>query len=129
MSGKFLLDTNIVIGLFNNDESILGSLSQAEEVFIPSIVLGELYFGANKSSKVETNIARLQQFMVNSAILSCDGDTAPYYGLIKFALRQRGRPIPENDIWIAAMAQQHALTVVSRDNHFQYVNNLETEMW
>ena len=62
-------------------------------------------------------------------VLACDGDTARYYGEIKAGLRARGRPIPENDIWIAAISRQHNLTLVSRDTHFGEVNNLIVETW
>lgn len=80
MSGKFLLDTNIVIGLFGNDATVKAHLMNADEVFISSTVLGELYFGAQKSSNVKKNIERIEEFASSSAVLSCDADTARYYG-------------------------------------------------
>jgi len=60
MNGRFLLDTNIVIAIFANDASVMESLETASEVFVPIIVLGELYYGAQKSSKVAQNIARIR---------------------------------------------------------------------
>ena len=59
MSGSVLLDTNIIIGLFANDQAILARLSKTDHIFIPSIVLGELYFGAYKSAHSEQNVRRL----------------------------------------------------------------------
>jgi len=129
MSGKFLLDTNIVIGLFGNDAIVKAHLMNADEVFISSTVLGELYFGAQKSSNVKKNIERIEEFASSSAVLSCDADTARYYGSVKNRLMEKGQPIPENDIWIAAVAQQHGLIVVSRDEHFREVENLKCERW
>jgi|SRR3972149_3393887 len=129
MSGKFLLDTNIVIALFGNDVSVNMRLEHVDEVFISSTVLGELYFGAYKSSNVKKNISRIDDFALSSAVLPCDADTSRYYGLIKNRLLQKGLPIPENDIWIAAVALQHGLTVVSRDGHFGEVENLKFETW
>lgn len=129
MSGKFLLDTNIVIALFGNDASVKTQLAHVDEVFISSTVLGELYFGAHKSSNVKKNLARIEEFASDSAVLSCDADTARYYGLIKNRLLEEGLPIPENDIWIAAVEQQHGLIVVSRDDHFNEVENLKFETW
>ncbi len=109
MNGKFLLDTNIIIALFGGDVSVKKRLINAEEVFISSTVLGELYFGAHKSSNVKKNLSRIDEFASSSAVLSCDADTARHYGLIKDRLLKKGQPIPENDIWIAAVAQQHVL--------------------
>ena len=129
MNGKLLLDTNIVIPLFAQDPTILEHLQEAEEVFIPSNVLGELYFGAGKSNQAKQNIARIDEFAINNTILGCDIETARHYGDIKTTLRKKGRPIPENDIWIAAIALQHDLTLVTRDAHFEEVNNLKTDSW
>jgi tRNA(fMet)-specific endonuclease VapC len=129
VSGKFLLDTNIVIAVFAQDASVLQKLGQAGEVFVPSIVLGELNYGARKSARADENIARIDEFAANSAVLVCDTETAQHYGQIKNALRAKGRPVPENDIWIAAIAVQHGLTLVSRDAHFQEIDSLFTEAW
>ena len=129
MNGKFLLDTNIVIALFAEDPSIMERLQEAESVFIPSIVLGELFFGAYKATHVDENVARISDFAATSAVLACDAATGRNYGQIKVRLQEKGRPIPENDIWIAAIARQHDLTLVSRDTHFDEVENLKAEAW
>jgi tRNA(fMet)-specific endonuclease VapC len=129
MNGKFLLDTNIVIALFAQDEGVQQRLAEAEEIFICSIVLGELYFGARKSARTETNLSHLDEFATSAAVLPTDAITAQYYGRIKHQLRTAGQPIPENDVWISAVAQQHQLTLVSRDAHFRNVADLATEAW
>jgi len=129
VNGSVLLDTNIVIGLFASDQAVLSRLSQTNRIFISSIVLGELYFGAYKSAHSEQNVRRLEEFVATSAVLVCDAVTAAHYGRIKRALREKGRPLPENDIWIAAQAQQHGLTVISRDQHFKEIENLPVEAW
>ncbi|MCY3728466.1 MAG: type II toxin-antitoxin system VapC family toxin [Nitrospira sp.] len=129
MSGSVLLDTNIIIGILAKDEAILSRLTETEAVFLPSIALGELYFGAFKSAHPNDNAERIDRLADSTAILYCDGTTALHYGRIKTTLRARGRPIPENDIWIAAIAQQHGLTVVSRDLHFREIENLSVEEW
>jgi tRNA(fMet)-specific endonuclease VapC len=128
-NGRFLLDTNIIIALFGNDALIRARLAYADEVFVSCTVLGELYFGAHKSSNVKKNLKRIEEFASNSAVLSCDADTAQHYGLIKNRLLEKGQPIPENDIWIAAVAKQYGLIVVSRDGHFKEVENLKIEAW
>ena len=129
MSGSVLLDTNILIGILAKDEAILSRLVETEAVFLPSIALGELYFGAFKSAHPDDNAERIDRLAASTAVLYCDGTTALHYGRIKTGLRARGRPIPENDIWIAAIAQQHGLTVVSRDLHFREIENLPVEEW
>jgi tRNA(fMet)-specific endonuclease VapC len=118
MSGKYLLDTNIIIALFSDEAIVKDNLAQANEVFIPSIVIGELYYGARKSRRVNANIARVDELVAASAILVCDAETARQYGEAKNKLKLRGRPLPENDVWIAALGLQHDLILVTRDAHF-----------
>lgn len=66
---------------------------------------------------------------MRSIVLGCDAETARRYGEVKNGLRQKGRPIPENDIWIAAIALQYDLTLVARDVHFGEVDGLKVEAW
>ena len=129
MSGKCLLDTNIVIALFANETSVKENLATTGEVFVASVVIGELFYGAHKSAQAKENIARIDDFASNSVVLGCDTETSRIYGEIKNALRLKGRPIPENDIWIAAVAIQHGLALVSRDSHFNEIDNLKIEVW
>ena len=129
VSGKYLLDTNIVVALFAGDGSVQEKLAGASRVFVPSIVLGELHYGARKSGQTEKNLARLEEFAASSAVAACDAGTAREYGIIKDQLRKRGRPIPENDIWIAAIVRQHDFVLVTRDNHFSEIEDLKMEKW
>ncbi len=76
MNGKFLLDTNIIIALFDNDPSVINSLSEANEVLVPSIALGELYYGAYRSKYVQENINRINNFAESLRILNCDTETS-----------------------------------------------------
>ena len=129
MSGNYLLDTSVLIELFAKDKNVLARLETAESTFIPSIALGELHYGARKSSRSEKNLEQLEKLASQAVILPCDAETSYWYGSVKDGLRRTGQPIPENDIWIAAMALQHGLTVATRDNHFQAVEGLKVEMW
>jgi len=129
MPGRFLLDTNIIIALFARDGSVQNRLRDAAETFVPVFALGELYYGAHKSEQVLDNLARIDYLAASGAVLGCDWATAREYGYIKNALREKGRPIPENDVWIAAIARQHGLTLVSRDEYFKEINELPMEMW
>lgn len=129
MNGRFLLDTNIVISLFAKDPQIHNRIVNAAEVFVPCIAIGELYFGAYKSVKIQENLARIDEFTLNNTVLSCNTETAKKYGDIKNRLKDKGQPIPENDIWIAAIAQQYAITLVTKDPHFDTIENLKVEKW
>jgi len=129
MNGRFLLDTNIVIALFSREAVVEARLAIATEVFIPSVVVGELYYGAYKSVRVEENITKIDEFAASNTILVCDARTAQEYGQIKNLLRAKGRPIPDNDIWIAAIGKQYGLTLITRDTHFGEVSRITIEAW
>jgi tRNA(fMet)-specific endonuclease VapC len=129
MNGKILLDTNIIIGLFANDKKVIEHLEDAAEIFVPAIVLGELFYGVFRSTNIEKNLERLSAFANNSNILMCNSETAEQYGIIKSYLKNKGKPIPENDIWIAAIAKQNEITLITRDEHFNFIENLPIKMW
>ncbi len=129
MNGKFLLDTSVIIALFADDTAVKDNLDKADEIFIPCIAIGELYYGAWKSARIQENVARIEEFAAANMVLECNSETARHYGEIKNALREKGRPIPENDIWIAAITLQHDLTVATRDTHFNEIPNLKVAMW
>lgn len=86
-------------------------------------------YGAQKSGRPKENLGRIDEFAANNVVLSCDTQTARQYGRVKDALRREGRPIPENDIWIAAIALQHGLTLITNDAHFHEVKGLNAESW
>ncbi len=128
-NGNYLLDTNIIIRLFTGDSAIQEKMLNGDNLFLPSPAIGELYYGAQKSGKVTENLHRTNTFVENHILLSCDLETAQWYGIIKERLRRKGRPIPNNDIWIAAIALQYDLILVTRDAHFDEVESLQTERW
>jgi len=128
-NGSYLLDTNIIIGLFNRDEAIQEKMQNTDRVFLASSAIGELYYGAQKSEKPIENIRRIDRLTQRFPIYSCNLETARWYGIIKNQLQRKGRPIPNNDIWIAAIAMQHGLILVTRDSHFDEVEVLQTEHW
>ncbi len=130
MNGKlFLLDTNIIIALFADDGKVVKNISSAEAVFIPVIALGELFYGAELSLKREQNSKKLNEFSTVCQLLNCTLETAKHYGEIKSRLKKKGTPIPENDIWIAALAIQYELTLSTRDKHFRQVKDLKIASW
>jgi len=125
MSGRFILDTNIVIAIFSGENSIKEHLLKTDEVFISSIVLEELFFGAFKSKRSKTNLNRISDFADSISILMCDNRYCISYGNGKNRLLDKGKPIPENDIWIAAVAMQNNLILVTRDAHFSEIDDLK----
>ncbi len=129
MAGRFLLDTNIIIALFAGEAPVREHLATAAEVFLSSIAVGELCFGARKSERVAENLQRIEELATSSVVLPCDIETARRYGEIKSALRAKGLPLPENDIWIAAIAAQYGLTVVTRDGHYSRIDGIAVTAW
>ncbi len=129
MTGKVLLDTNIVAALFKDDPAVHERLEQYPRVLVSAVVLGELYFGAQNSARLDKHLRQINRFLTRVTVLESSAETAYEYGLIRNELQIKGRPIPENDIWIAATARQHDLILVSRDRHFAEVDNLRWEQW
>jgi tRNA(fMet)-specific endonuclease VapC len=129
MGGKYLLDTNVVIAFLNGETEIGQRLETGPEIFLSAVVFGELSFGAVKSNRPQANMERLEEFSRSCTLVGTDTGTGRSYGQLKLDLRRKGRPIPENDIWIAACALQHDLTLVTRDRHFKYVEGLPFEAW
>jgi tRNA(fMet)-specific endonuclease VapC len=128
-TGRFLLDTNIVIALLAGDTVALSNLERAAEVFVPITVVGELLFGAAKSGRPAENIGKVEAFVLGRTIIPCDLPVARQYGRLRHNLAVKGGPIPENDIWIAATAICHDLILATRDRHFQGVDELEISGW
>jgi tRNA(fMet)-specific endonuclease VapC len=128
VNGKALVDTNVLIGLFAGDPLMVETVQRQTAVFLCVPVVGELRYGAHASARVESNLARLNQFAAALVVLPCDSGTAVSYAAVKFELRKKGRPIPENDVWIASIARQHDLTLLTRDAHFQEIDNLEVQL-
>jgi tRNA(fMet)-specific endonuclease VapC len=126
---KYLLDTNIISAYFKGDVSIANKINSLFDVFIPVIVIGELSYGAALSNNALKYLSDVEEAKNIFNIIPVDADTCGHYGSIKASLRKKGKPIPENDIWIAAIALQHNLVLVTRDNHFNEVEGLSTEHW
>ncbi|OHB76696.1 MAG: twitching motility protein PilT [Planctomycetes bacterium RBG_16_55_9] len=129
MNGRYLLDTNVIIALLTGEAGIREHLTTVGEVFLPIVAIGELYYGARKSGRPNENLERIDELILTNVVLVCDNETARRYGEIKNMLRLKGRPLPENDIWIAALAHRHDLTLVTRDMHFEQIDDLNMTMW
>ena len=123
MSGN-VLDTNIIIDLFRGDEKTKAFLIDFD-FEIPLIVIGELFYGAENSSKKEKHFEQINKFIEEVSIINTTEETAKIYASIKFSLKQQGKPIPENDIWIAAIAMENKKALLTNDQHFSLIKNLK----
>lgn len=117
LPGNALLDTSVVVEHFRGNSEMTGTLESFDNLFVPSIVVEELCYGALYSNHFEKRWQQLLIFLQAVTILTVDKETAFHYGRIRSALAQIGAPIPENDIWIAALATQHQLPLATRDKH------------
>lgn len=129
MDGRFLLDTNVVIAILEKDVSITRRLLPEMQLFLSSTVLGELLYGAYHSVRVRHNLERAKALAAIVPVLPCDAETADAFGNLKSRLRKKGKPIPDNDIWIAAVAYKRQLTLITRDRHFQEIESLNAYIW
>jgi tRNA(fMet)-specific endonuclease VapC len=121
---KCLLDTSVIIHIFKNNAGIIAQLHAFSEIFVPSIAVGELYYGAYCSANIKKHLDQSNEFLRNYTILSPDAVTGDFYGRIKKSLKDKGKPIPENDIWIAAISIQFNLPLFAVDKHFKEINNI-----
>jgi tRNA(fMet)-specific endonuclease VapC len=128
-SKSLLLDTNIVIDLFRGKREIAEGIDKADLVFLPVFALGELYFGAENSDRSFHQMSFIKKFLEISTILNTSDQTALIYGRLKKYLKLKGTPIPENDIWIGALALEHALPLVTRDRHFDLLPEIQIITW
>lgn len=130
MTGNnILLDTNIVIELFKGNVAVAAFLETQQTVDIPFAVLGELYLGAYRSSNPKKHLQQLEAFLENCNVLIADDETANQYAIIKTALLKKGKPIPENDMWIAAVSKQFDLKLHTQDKHFKEIAGLNLHSW
>jgi predicted nucleic acid-binding protein len=124
-----ILDTNGLSAMADGDKSLEPLLQQAAEIAVPVIVLGEYRYGI-RQSRHRTRYERwLAKVLAGCRVLAVDEETAGHYAEIRDELKRSGRPIPGNDLWIAALARQHALSLLSRDQQFDFVPGLKRVGW
>ena len=121
-----LVDTNAYVLYLAGDKAVLACLGEAGRVLVPVFVLGELLAGFRGSAKEQANRRLLDRFLEKSTVevLPATRETAECFGLIKDALKKAGRPIPINDVWIAAQALETGSVLVTYDSHFLAVPGL-----
>ncbi len=124
-----ILDTNALSAFVDGDADVGEILRRQARAAIPVIVLGEFRYGIADSRHRSAYEAWLESQLPDFDILAITEETAVAYAALRVALKRSGRPIPANDAWIAALALQHRLPVLSRDQHFDVVPDLERKNW
>lgn len=123
---KILLDTNAYSALRRSHQTVAELVRQSEEVLLSVVVAGELLFGFHNGSRYEENAHALADFLAdpNVYLLPITWKTADFFGRISSELKGKGRPIPTNDIWIAAHAMETGADLISSDLHFDNIDGL-----
>jgi tRNA(fMet)-specific endonuclease VapC len=124
-----ILDTNALSALLDKDAALLEAIRQSRELALPVIVLGEFRFGVGVSRHRDQYETWLRRDLSLFRVLPVVEETSVYYAAIRWELKASGSTIPANDAWIAALARQHRLPIVSRDTHFDKVKNIERLGW
>lgn len=122
---NYLIDTNILIRFLKGQTELFDLFDELENLFISSISVGELMYGAALSSKKDFNTEVYSDFCDCLNLLVPDADVAKNYGKVKAELKAKGHPIPENDIWIVATAISANLTLITADSDFEGISGLK----
>ena len=128
-AGSVLLDTNVIVAHLRNDPDLTVRLRATTAMYLPWVVLGELHCGAMRALRSAAQLALIHDFLQTATLLLPDRSTSECYGQVKAELAGMGRLIPDNDIWIAAMARQFDLPLATRDAHVSHVPGLQTLAW
>ena len=116
-----ILDTNALSAWVEGLATVEAAFRSADRLVVPSVVLGEYYFGIRQSRHRSRYEEWLRRYLPLAEIAAVTSATADAYADIRLELKRLGTPIPPNDAWIAALAHQHALPVLSNDTHFDVV--------
>ena len=133
MMEQVLLDSTIATLAVRRDPAVLARLAIALDVFVPEIVYGEMFYGAYRHARLHAStkfldLAELFVAQRQFKLLPADIETARIYGAIRAELDANAQPIQSNDIWIAALARQFDLTLLTRDGDFARVSGLRFEL-
>lgn len=125
MSGSSVaLDTSVAIDVLAGRAESLAS-QPIQEFLLPVPVIGELRYGALNSRKAAENLAEVERLVGQCRVLDITSTTAEVYARLRLDLKKKGKPIPENDLWIAAICVEHQVRLAAVDGHFDAVDELE----
>ncbi|MEO5763440.1 MAG: type II toxin-antitoxin system VapC family toxin [Vicinamibacteria bacterium] len=126
---EIALDTNALSSFAEGDENLGNVLMPFRSLVLPAPVLGEYRYGLLGSKKKSRLSEWLDELLSDARVLEIKEPTTDFYARVRHQLRTAGTPIPENDVWIAALAIEHRLPLASRDKHFKVVKGLEVLTW
>lgn len=126
---RYLLDTNIIIDIFLGNHAVAEAISKLPEIHISATILGELLVGIHRTSGRAKHEKKLAAFLKLCTVIDIDNRTSDFYGKCMAKLYKKGKPIPTNDVWIAATAIQHKLQLVTNDKHFSEIDEVESISW
>jgi tRNA(fMet)-specific endonuclease VapC len=129
MNGSIALDTSVVIRYLNGYPHIVKNVLEFSTIILPVTVVGELIFGGENSGKPLKNKTKYLQFIDSCIVLPMGRKTAEIYAKTRLKLKSKGRPIPENDIWIASQCIENNWLLATCDSDFTYVDGLSIENW
>jgi tRNA(fMet)-specific endonuclease VapC len=122
------LDTSVAIDVLADRAESLTSQA-ITEFLLPVPVVGELHYGALNSRKAEDNLAEVERLVARCRVLDITAATAVVYARLRLDLKMKGKPIPENDLWIAAVCVEHDVKLAAVDGHFDEIDGLQRFEW
>lgn len=124
-----IIDTNALSAFFEGENAIESVLASANAVYLPVVVLGEYRYGLRASKLRKRLEPQLISFAKSCTVLAILESTTQFYATVRQGLKKQGTPIPENDVWIAALALEYNLPVLSKDLHFDSVQQIDRMSW
>jgi tRNA(fMet)-specific endonuclease VapC len=121
---RVALDTSVAIDILADRAQSLTS-QPISEFLLPVTVVGELRYGALNSLRVDENLVEVERLVTRCRVLDVTTTTAEVYARLRLSLKQKGKPIPENDLWIAALCVEHGVQLAAVDTHFDAVDGLQ----
>ncbi|MBI5482618.1 MAG: PIN domain-containing protein [Deltaproteobacteria bacterium] len=129
MTGSLALDTNAAIAYAARISAVRGIVDVAATLVLPVPVLGELLYGARTSGRAAENERGVWSMAERCEVAPADGAVAARYAAVRAELKARGRPVPENDLWIAAICLERGVPLLTSDCHFLWVPDLDVRGW
>jgi predicted nucleic acid-binding protein len=124
-----ILDTNALSAAAEEHPGIVATLAGARQLALPVVVIGEYRYGIAQSRHRAKYRRWLDGLIADCTVLDITEQTTHHYAEVALELRQSGKPIPANDLWIAALCRQHALPLLSHDHHFDVVAGIQRLDW
>ena len=124
-----ILDTNAVSAMADRNPALLQVIGAANQIMLSFVSAAEFRYGLLGSSKPDPGLQLIQRLEATIPVFFPDSQTLEHYAWIADHLKRKGRPIPHNDIWTAALARQHSLPILSTDRHFDFIDGIQRLAW